>query len=403
MNNLFRDIYNYAKAINCNLLLFLLGFSLLCFIDGCGKTRKNSLKVAKLHLHFNQVLAIQGSQDSLKGYHLDRPTKVRTGSNGTIFVADPGLSCVLMFDSTGHFEQKIGRAGKGPGEFTGLSAIAIDRRHQLVAFDPTSKRISIFSHSGSLLSSHIPIYKTMAWPMQIRQLPNGTYVSLSKPRNVPNLKNKRQRRFHATVFHLYNRSFGYQSSFGNMDSLITKANAKVVQLYISTWNPGYFCLASDDGIWYAPGIYDGQLFKFKKGPRGWMLAKTVSGHLISSRAVTLHYKGKGAWVVVRYSNIHSPHWHSARINSEDLGLFTLQDGRLVNFTSQIHDGVRMTMVEVFNRKGKLEGFGRLQKLTFPGSAKGAKIKSLWKDKNDRFYFIDERKAPVIRIGKIKGL
>jgi hypothetical protein len=63
----------------------------------------------------------------------------------------------------------------------------------------------------------------------------------------------------------------------------------------------------------------------------------------------------------------------------------------------------MTMVEVFYRKGKLEGFGRLQKLTFPGSAKGAKIKSLWKDKNDRFYFIDERKVPIVRIGKIKGL
>lgn len=186
-----------------------------------------------------------------------------------------------------------------------------------------------------------------------------------------------------------------------MDSLITKASAKVIRLYISTWNPGYVCPASGGGIWYAPGIYNGHIFKFQKGQHGWVLAKTIKGHLMTP-AVTLHDKSDGAFKVVTYGKTRS-HIYSARINSEELGLFTLKDGRLINFSSQLYKGVRMTMVEVFTPKGELEGFGRIKKLTFPGSTRGALITSLWMDDNDRFYFIDKRKAPVIRIGTIEGL
>jgi len=37
--------------------------------------------------------------------------------------ADQGVSTIQMSDSSGHFERKIGRKGKGPDEFTGISAL----------------------------------------------------------------------------------------------------------------------------------------------------------------------------------------------------------------------------------------------------------------------------------------
>lgn len=92
---------------------------------------------------------------------------------------------------------------------------------------------------------------------------------------------------------------------------------------------------------------------------------------------------------------------SAYLKSVSLGIFEMKDGRLIHLSSQLQDGQRKTIVEVFNEEGKLEGVGLLEKFTFAGTEQKALITNIWKDKDDRFYIIDKQDVPVVRVGRIE--
>jgi len=54
---------------------------------------------------------------------LERVVAVRVLSDGRIFVADDGAAQVLVFDGGGRLLSRIGRKGKGPGEFDGITDV----------------------------------------------------------------------------------------------------------------------------------------------------------------------------------------------------------------------------------------------------------------------------------------
>ena len=99
---------------------------------------------------------------------------------GRLFVADAGVSRILVFDSTGRFVETIGRNGHGPTEFTLLHSIAW-LGNTLAAFDPGNARIELFGTRGEWLGS---------WPVQplegprIRLLPLDS-ASIVVPWRLP--------------------------------------------------------------------------------------------------------------------------------------------------------------------------------------------------------------------------
>ncbi|MEX2402485.1 MAG: hypothetical protein WD625_00050, partial [Balneolales bacterium] len=95
--------------------------------------------------------------------------------------------------------------------------------------------------------------------------------------------------------------------------------------------------------------------------------------------------------------------YRGKVHSESLGVFTLNDGRLIHFSSQLDEGERRTLIEVFSSEGELEGVGRLEEFTFAGTEAGPLIGSFWKDEEDRFYFIDNQDVPIVRVGRIEGI
>lgn len=62
--------------------------------------------------------------------------------NGVLAVADAGASAVLLFDSTGARIAKLGRKGRGPGEFTGRIALARRGDNTVAVWDPSQTRWS---------------------------------------------------------------------------------------------------------------------------------------------------------------------------------------------------------------------------------------------------------------------
>lgn len=409
-------IVNLFKLIKISVVprntgLFFL-FSILWTLTSCGQD-SSSGRVRQLSLHFKEEHVIGNNKSKPEDFFFMSPSQlgmVRTDHSGNIYVSDYQSNDIKVFDPDGNFLRNIGKKGKGPAEFTNISAIDINRRNELVVLDYSNDRVTWFSDSGKLLSSRIPPKRTMVWPNSFIQLDNGDYLLLKKLRDIQYGGNQKQQYFHSCVFHLYDRNFHYVTSFGDIDSLMDARDARsdFVRLYLNSFNPGHFCPAGKGEIWYAPGIYEGRIFKFREGPHGWRVDKTIRGHIMAQHPVDLDTNSPGTLSIGVYGG-NKPNHVSGRINSVDLGLFVLKDGRLINFSLQRQNGAKMVMMaEVFSPKGKLEGFGKLKAFSFPGTYKtfmmGSLKDVLWKDPKDRFYFIDRRDTtPVIRIGRIKGM
>ncbi len=76
-----------------------------------------------------------------------RVVGVVSDREGRIYVADALANQIQVFGPDGLFERSIGRAGQGPGEFSGLYSLAW-LGDTLAALDPRNARISLLSKDG---------------------------------------------------------------------------------------------------------------------------------------------------------------------------------------------------------------------------------------------------------------
>jgi sugar lactone lactonase YvrE len=73
---------------------------------------------------------------------------------GNIYIAD-GMgnnNRIAKFDKEGRFIKHWGSTGNGPGQFTGVKALAIDAQGNVYAADAGNKRIQVFDSEGTFKS-----------------------------------------------------------------------------------------------------------------------------------------------------------------------------------------------------------------------------------------------------------
>lgn len=90
---------------------------------------------------------------TLDGEEAHQLFQVRTATrlaDGRVLVANGGTSEIRVFGPSGAHVGTWGRAGEGPGEFTGLSSIGVWPGDSLMAWDAGLRRISIFDLEGNL-------------------------------------------------------------------------------------------------------------------------------------------------------------------------------------------------------------------------------------------------------------
>jgi len=78
--------------------------------------------------------------------------RMANDSLGNIYVSNGKEHCILKFDPSGHFLQKIGKKGQGPGEFMTPSKIMIGKIF-LAVHDKTNRCVQFFDQKGKYLKS----------------------------------------------------------------------------------------------------------------------------------------------------------------------------------------------------------------------------------------------------------
>jgi len=77
---------------------------------------------------------------------------IAIGSDGNVFVSDPGDRNIQKFTPDGQFLLRWGTEGMGPGQFFSVSGIAADRAGRIYAIDAgTNHRVQVFDLNGNYL------------------------------------------------------------------------------------------------------------------------------------------------------------------------------------------------------------------------------------------------------------
>ena len=79
---------------------------------------------------------------------LIEPIAVAVNNDDEVLIADNGVGSILVFESCGKLKKKIGRKGKGKGEFKELSSVCIGPGGEIIVADT---RIIVFSPSGEFI------------------------------------------------------------------------------------------------------------------------------------------------------------------------------------------------------------------------------------------------------------
>lgn len=118
-----------------------------------------------------------GEQDQLFNV-----TSVAEDAEGRFYVANFGDKRVLVFDSAGTYVRTIGKAGKGPGEFTALRSVAAVGADGLLVLDLVPGRIHRFRRSDGAFLGEVALAREAGMPLDMRATPSGTVMVEFRPR-----------------------------------------------------------------------------------------------------------------------------------------------------------------------------------------------------------------------------
>lgn len=83
---------------------------------------------------------------------------LEVGREGNLHVLDVGERAIRVFDASGEPLRRVGRNGRGPGEFLGPHGLALDATDHLFVYDPLQRRVSQYDADGAHVQDHeVPI------------------------------------------------------------------------------------------------------------------------------------------------------------------------------------------------------------------------------------------------------
>jgi len=339
-----------------------------------------------LDVQLREVLLLGADESASAEYLFGRPRYVVTDAQGRIYVADQDVMNIRVYDDSGRYIRTLGERGQGPMEFQSFEGLAINQEQELIALDRTNRRVTRFSTEGQLLSTH----PRQRWASaDIRPFRDG-YLFLSHQTSEPGDIDY--------LFRVYESGIEQPTvTFGSTDQIADPYN-KIETTMLSA-EPNSF-IFTDWGLLYAPSLYEGKLYLYSEAGGQWALTSTIDG-LVEKRAYT-EVKNPSIYENVDMMIFYAGIEKGAKLHNTSLGLFRLQDDRIVHFTKVEFGRQRYFGVEVFDRDGQLVGYGAIKKI--PLTAQGIAnlfLEIAWKDEQDRFYVIDRTYQPVIRVVELE--
>lgn len=347
----------------------------------------------ELKIEFKEQLVIGDDENKPEEYLFYDIKNISTDNDGNIYVSDANTSKIKVFDKNGNFIKSIGKKGKGPGEMAEVSCMVVNSDDQLVVVDRLSRRVTVFSDLGEKFHTYPVPEQPIFNPWAVFPFEKNSYVFFAYQKSGFNKETKNG----DNIFHIYNKDFSkIENTFGKSEDIWDLK--KIFQRRRIGHHISDLCVVNSKCILFAPFIYRGLLYLYENKNKRWQL-QLVHGKPMNDHAVELlnasdfpDFKfppgtlisGSPEGVIV------------VKVNYASKGLFTMNDGKTVHFSSMRKKGNKFQFgIELFDKKQRYMGYASIKK-DFPVR------KVLWKDKNDKFYVHSAAEGfSVIRVMKLK--
>lgn len=371
-------------------ILYLIFGIFILFSSLSMAQQSNSIEIASVKIVEELVLGKNNIQSLNESF--GRIKDVAVGQEGTIYVADEGSMNIKVFNKTGDYIGSIGRRGRGPGEFLSLREITISNKNKLVVVDIRQFRISKFNKDGEILDTYLMSKKSqdVVFFNQIWQLKDNKNLVLAK---------KFGRNYNDdSIFHIWDQNFENElNKFGSFKSLGFNEGFSVK---IASMAVGSFTFLNDNQLIFAPSIYSGKLFTFKKKNGQWQEGIEINGHNFEIPSYKNFSKGTGP---EKAPTLHTPEGEfKGFIYVSSMGVFRLENGNVAHFSIKTPalntDKEKWILgVELFDQSNNYLGYHELDSI--PVSMDNLikpQIKA--KDQKDHFYMISHKNGiPVVRV------
>ncbi len=322
------------------------------------------------------------------------PYFLRTDSKGRIFVADRALNKILVFSQEGVFLYSIGERGPGPGEFRSIHGMGINN-NELFIIDRTSHTIESFSSSGEYLETNV--INTLINNRANYDFWNNFHFIFFNA-----YMNGRDKSF---LLYVLNKDFDLVGKY--LDTFKMKNMPGIISETM-VFNSGSHFI-SGDTLYLATGVYNGLIYKYLISKEGQnkvnLKLLDIALGLVHKKGATKHkaseYSGYYDYKITHSMNRGS---HAYILHNHSLGLFQLDNGKIVHFTYiENKEGTKRSLgVEVYDQNMNPIGYAPLKVFRFnPDNWWLINWDSLWKGKNDRFYVIDNKGIPRVIVFTIE--
>ncbi|MEO9884750.1 MAG: BF3164 family lipoprotein [Balneola sp.] len=314
-----------------------------------------------------------------------------------IAISDRGDVGIKLYNiNSGKFIRKIGKRGRGPGEFQNIQGISV-REDSLFVLDVGLRRASVFLLDGTYVDSFtIEDY-------------NMNYSSLE-------ITNDNKFLFYVDSQDMETAFFGheYNSNFSVLESKFIKPseiyeNVSTTEFLFHGMSVGSVLKKSENEILIAPLYYSGKIFHYKRdNSENWELVNTISGFVENKIPNTVldNDQGRKPDGVGMHALIPGNRYFVI-YNNTTRGLFKIFDNQYIHFTEMDYDGNRVFGFELFDMDLNLLGYNiiKSEEISLSGEPNFFDLFVLQVDSDDKIYVASreggENTVKVFKLDKSK--
>ncbi|MEQ9265962.1 MAG: 6-bladed beta-propeller [Balneolaceae bacterium] len=351
--------------------------TLILFFPFCTFGQEGNLRIENEFIFGkDQSLRVSEYLGQVNGYVTDDTLN--------LYVIESMTQEIKVFDKEGYLIRKIGKRGRGPGEFLRLNNIALID-NLIYAFDPVRFRINIFNLEGVLLGTlfthkesqvanffkQIKEYDKNNLLIFYRQWGEGQYSKFDKDE----------------IFHIWKKDFtAKEKSFGSFEGFNLSTDfAKI----ITRTRGGSIDLINKETIVVSPYIYNGLLYKYKKNGNDWFFEETINGVDLDIKAYE-EVDDQNDPEVVTFRSFGN--MVQGKYNVIDAGLYQFKEKYLVHFIMFKRYDLSETGekwefgVELFNISGEFLSYSSLDVYDAREVVRSERIVD-FKDRYENFYML----------------
>lgn len=194
-------------------LLFLIVFlNFQSFVLTAQTDDSQNLKIQNL-----RTIDFESDNKNKNGLFFGQIKGIAVDNDGNIYVSDAMQQTIFKLDSEGKLIQKIGRRGRGPGEFLELGKIFIFD-DELLAFDPMQFKIEVFDLDGEAIQA-IPTPKgsqVLNFIKYLNEYDEEHFIAYYKMTGFGRFAQYDQ----DEIFHIWKKDFSEEvNQFGSFDAI----------------------------------------------------------------------------------------------------------------------------------------------------------------------------------------